>query len=847
MNTAIGVALMGALALATVAPTQAASVEERYHQDLLRVVAKYQGAAKVPDGSVTFLSRFHQRTEDAIRSDLAAAEEGSLTPPPAAAPEPEEEEEAEVAEAPKPAPKPAAKPTKKRPPEKDLKYRKAKGDVAYQAVDEDATQGRSWVYHQYTDRKSQAYVDGLRVTDQGGDYRFEATAENLGRNDRNLRATYKGDRAKFSVQHDGTPHTFVVDGKTMFKGVGTTSLTMDPAMLADPAILGTATARGTRWMQEYAKAPLIDVGLQRDRTAFDLDFYGEKSDTIFKVTRDRRSGTRVGYAFDGNDRYELPIPIDYETMDYNLTTERSFGDFWLRASFLLSNFHNGNDTMTFQSGSRTAADVRSTNLLDLAPENQRSQYSIAGSVRNLAKDGRFNFNYAKGKMKQNDPLVAFSSSLAAAAPIPPQFTADQEVETTQFKVQYTMRPSDKTHVNLSYRGYEYEDEGSKIAFGGTANADGTFAADVTGARTTEHLSYERKTLDFQFGYDLNEKNNLQLRYSQQDIERHEREVAESEEDTWALIWDSRPNDKWNLRFSYDNADRDHQGYDVYGPFYAFITPPAIVPNNTPFMRKYDQASRERDQIKAQATFVPRDSLAVTFTALSAKNEYDEDNTFGMEKDDESLYGIDLDYRKPGSRWGVNFFANFETHESRMDSRDWQSGANLGNPYPGGDPGATTAAPIASDWSMDQEDDIDTFGFRFDWTFVPDKLAGQFGYTRAKNDTQIDFASPVGTGGGIPSVGITGPDRNAFVPESLPEISDMVQETYDLRFDYKLKRDRTLILGLRHETFEWKDWETAGWTPVNLTAAGAENGQNFIDQRPKDYSNTTIWFSMGFPF
>lgn len=860
MKTATRLALVGALALCVLSPASAAGNQDKYQQDLTRVVQKYDGAGNVPGSSISFLAKHYSLSAATIRGDLAAAEASLRAPPapepvPDPEPEPYYEEEVEVeapslvASAPTPPP-PAPEPKamkKKRPPEKELRARIARIKSAFQSVNEETSGKQSWVYHQYTDRDSQAYLDGVRVLDQSGDHRFEMNGGNIGRDDVNFAASYKGDRAKLSVKHDGTPHTFVVGGKTMFRGVGTTALTLDPAMRT--AATGTAAQRTFAWFNEYMRAPLIDVGIVRERTSFDVDLYHDNSDTVFKVSRDKRSGTRVGYSYDGADRYELPIPIDYETMDYTLSTERTRDNFWFRASMLLSDFHNANDTMTWQSGSRAAGNARETQLLDLAPENERQLLSFAGSVRDLPKDGRFNFNYSKGKMQQNDPLVNYSSAIGSGSPLLPQMTAGQEVETTQFGTQYTMRPTDKFRVKLGYKGYEYHDKGSKIPFNGSAVSDGNFTADLTGAHTTEHLSYEKKTFDVGLTYDVNSKNTAQLRWSKQDTERHEREVGKADEETYKVIWDARPTDRWQLRFSYENADRNHKGYDFLAPFRQQVPANTTPNNNTPWMRKFLQASRERDAYNFSATFLPKDDVAITFSAQDAKDDYDEANTFGLKSEDENMLGIDIDYRPTGKRYGMNFFGNIEERDSTLVSRAWRAGFT-GDPYL--DPGAMTPFPIASDWTLDQTDDIETFGFRFDWNFEPNKLDGQFGWTRSLSDGNFAFNSPVG---GLPeaalpggaATGLIGPDSNNFLPGILPEMSDMVQDTYDLRFDYKVKQYRTLAMGVRHETFDWKDWEVAGWTPVAVSAAGTETGMLFIDQRPKNFHNTTVWFSYGFEF
>jgi opacity protein-like surface antigen len=324
---------------------------------------------------------------------------------------------------------------------------------------------------------------------------------------------------------------------------------------------------------------------------------------------------------------------------------------------------------------------------------------------------------------------------------------------------------------------------------------------------------------------------LTVGYTHDNIRRTNREVENQRENIYKVSIDNKSVSWLDLRASYERSARRGR-YDYNIPFAAThigeeLEPP--VPQ-LPFLRKYDEANRNRDRVQFLATAYPMDPLSVTGSVTFGKDDF-KDSPFGLLDDKHQIYALDVDYALTE---GVNLFAfySFEKFTKSQKARQWTPGA-LGDAF-------TTEPGLESNsnWDADHEDKVNTVGLGVDVAILPKKLSLKVAYSYSRSDGKIRLSSPVGT---------AATDNNAFTPVDFTEVDDVKLHTLNARLRYQVNKSLAVAVGYMWEKFDIRDFNLSGFTNVPTTAAGAYNGALLMGTLPKDYDVNVVYAKLVYSF
>lgn len=697
---------------------------------------------------------------------------------------------------------------------------------------------KSWVYNEYRDRQPGVFAPDMAISSRNASRTVKASGVNLGRDDQTVDLSIRHkDKAKVDVNWTEIPHNFVFGAPTIWQGIGGNRLSVEPGLRG--ALTGVSARPNTVGVNNNAADNLAqyniltsafaaggldttDIGFVRQRGSINFENRLGAHTLGFRIDRDQRQGTRpMMFGFGFSYPLEMPMPIDYTTTDLTMDLRRDTRN----ASFQLSAFHSGfsnrNESLEFENPFRTqdGTVVGNVGIAALPADNTFKQWTLNAVFKNLGKDGRLNALYSWGEMDQHQPLLnLLSTNSVLMTTATQQAGLDQavgaarvvqhKVRTTTKSLGYRVRPTRRTNLKANYKSYEYDNRSPVIHFnGGLHMGDGyssinpapnAEALGYWGRAETERPSYHQTNWDLGLSYDLNDKHNVALEWGKKEMERHHRELEHSVEDIWSLTFSGKPQRRWSYRATYKMSDRSADGYDYLQPFYGVTVNPPVGPqaNNEnpqlPWLRKYDEAARDRDEIGVALTFLPREDLSITASFKDWKDEYDE-SLFGLLSDERQLYGIDIDHRI-NKRLGFTGFYNHEKGSMSQSARQWNPGApGVNDPYP---PGQDLTPTSNGNWWGTNSEETDTFGASLEWTIKPDQWDASFGFSEAKNDGRWDFYSPIGT---------TANDTNPYIPLPMLAMDDVRDRQFRVGLRRKLRKDHSIAFGYVKEEFEYEDW------------------------------------------
>lgn len=698
-------------------------------------------------------------------------------------------------------------------------------------------------------------VAGDATIDYGkGSYYLEFRSKDIAEDDQNYKFRV-GRYGKYKIEliFDETPHRFDTDAKLLFSDKGTGTLTVDDAIQTSLQTdgLGTATQRDN--LTNYVNAaPTTDLKLVRKNTKVNADitaFYPLK--LRVEVGKEIREGERpFGVTFGGQNYIaEIPEPLNYVTDQLKVSAEYINNSFYLNANYYLSTFHNNIDTLTVDNPYRitdTNAALNATNgpsmaRFDLYPDNRYQNTSLTGSVY-LPLKSRLAATASWGKMEQNDNLVPYTvnsattnaelasycaSQLASDPACLPKGSLDGAVNTTLYNALLTSRPLSFMNLKAKYRYYDYDNKTERISLPGYVQYDGAWRATLGQATAIENLptGYKKTTAGIDIGFDVAAATTLTLGYTNDRTERTHREVKDQKDNIYKASLDTMPFEWLDLRTSYEKSRRDGD-YDYTVPFAEeFTTTSAdgsLVTAQLPWLRKYDEADRDRERIQLIATVYPTDSISLTGTYIQGKDDF-RNSLFGLTEDNHQIYSIDGDYTVNES---INFYAFYshEKYDNGQRSRQW----NPCNPATdltttpgctgaseGADPYYTqTTADSYSNWNGENEDKVDTYGGGLKVAIVPEKLDFDFMYSYSKSDGKVKLTSAAETNTGT----ATNADLNNYTPVEFNEVDNTKTQTLNAKAKYRFTKNLSLALGYMYEKFEVSDLTLNGFSNVVATTS-----------------------------
>jgi MtrB/PioB family decaheme-associated outer membrane protein len=679
------------------------------------------------------------------------------------------------------------------------------------------------LYTQYRDPKAVSGEFGVRYEKQDR-YFFSADGKNLGQDDVNL--NFRGGRygkIKGSITYDEIPHRFAFDVKTLYSGVGSDNLTLDDGLQTNlQGLSGDSAAQAQELKNEFSKAASGDPDIKRKKLSGDLELVALDPFSIrAEFSREEQDGTRPFFgSFGLNNALEIFEPIDNETWSLKLIAEYAEKSYLLNAAYYYQHFNNNEDTLKFDNPFRVdnAVGEPSRGRIDLAPDNDYQNISIAGSYMDLPFNSRISANAAWGWMRQDDDLPAFTTNTALTNPINysdrsslPESEADVKVNTSLYNLKLNARPLSFMRVKGNFRHYDYDNKTDKIKFpDGYVETDAFPETPQLGAPiSTLPSSYRKTKADLNLGFDVWTKTRLNLDYTYNLTKRDNREVDKQTDNIYGGSIDTNPFYWSDLRASYHRTDTDIDDYD----FDEYLESGQDL-QQLPELRKYTQADVNRDRFEFMANVYPVEPLAFSGSFTYGKDDF-HDSPFGLTDADYYSFSVDGDYTLTDSL-SLNAFYIYEKYKNKQKAR--------GEFDEDGD-GISTV----TDWKADGQDRINTFGGGISYAVIPERLDFNLKYSYSKVDGKIDFSIPNGS------------------VEDFDTVDDSTLQTLDAKLKYNIWGGCFVTLGYVWENFDYDDYNKEGFTFVPTDAAGNFNGAVLADTLWDDYDAHIVYAKLTYKF
>ncbi len=615
-------------------------------------------------------------------------------------------------------------------------------------------------------------------------------------------------RFDFGYQRFG--HVFAYDVKTIYNGLGTGNLTINPATKA-AIMAGVAPPQTTAGLQTIASnlnsvlatdANTADIELRRDRINTDLDLsLLWPLDVDLGFNYENRTGDRpYGGTFGFGNAIEIAEPINYDTYDANAGLEYANKTFYANLKYYHSSFFNHIQSLTYENpfiftdsaggegSTYGAGSVFGRNALP--PSNYYDNLNGAFAV-NLPLNSRALFIGSYAWSHQNSPLIDPTVNTATTGLIAmPRTRADAEVESKQFEVRLTSEPIKKLSTKIDLRYFDHTNNTPVETFPAVAVDSGTASTS-----TPEYNSWITRSLEAEAAYEFLPRTNFGVNY-EYDGDTYFYDFSRTlTQNTWKFFLDTR-NLEWltaKLDFQYSNRESNY--------------PDETDSGQPPYMRKFHMADRDRYMADAIVTVTPTDPLSFSLEYNYGRDRYDDD-IFGLQLSKFQTASLDADLDL--ARWlSVNAFYSFEYNSQSQSDRQSNPATLAG----------LTDPNSPSNWQLRTRTEIHTVGLGANATLIPDFLKFKTEGTFSKVHGKAFFSSAVGP---TASANPADVDLNPFVPQGYNNLDS--NEFWRAMAEFKVKLTKRLqaSLGYRYERWTVSDYERQGLTYAKTNNVGAYN-------------------------
>jgi MtrB/PioB family decaheme-associated outer membrane protein len=655
------------------------------------------------------------------------------------------------------------------------------------------TQSRA-KFEEYGNIPNGAFLDfiNLQAGTKDGRYAYDFWGRSVGLNNQ----SYEFNAAKIgefyvSVGWDQTPHLLSTSAKTVFGGVGTTSLTVDPALranlaplIADPntgdPVLGAANRDAIQGFVNNAEKSIV-LSTQRDKVSVAARYTPTPDwDFSAQYEHEHRTGVRAaglsyfGDAASGNHYpIEVPQPIDDTTQNAEAKGEYSgIGPWgkWSSSVVYNGSFYNNSlkqldvqnpycdtincDVLTGGTGANPFF-APNTLRMGLDPSNNANAITWNGALDLPFWKARYVSTVQYNAMRQNDPFVDTGTNGMVAPVVTlngiPVGSLNGQVNTVLWNNVVTMSPTKDVKVTLRGRHYDVDNNTASLHIedwiasdsscaSGPPNPNGTCPGGS--ARNSLPLSYIKDNASADASWKAARWATIGGGYYWERWDRKFRDVDVTNENSVKAFIDLTPNEIAHGRVSYLYGERRYGTYDI-GQF--VLAPGLIADQFASNLRRYDVANRNRQKVDAQMDFAVNSVLTISPNAGLRWDDYPDPvfNMQGVSSDHSWNAGVELGAAL-NSRVKIMAAYNYEDRRLGMASGNGDSTGAAGCPSPLSDVPNTPECT----WLNRTEQRYHTFLLATDWKVVPDKfdLRLEGLYTKASESNQLTpCAASIATG------------------------------------------------------------------------------------------------------
>ncbi len=581
--------------------------------------------------------------------------------------------------------------------------------------------------------------------------------------------------------------------------------------------------KGAAW---WAPAPEWDLQLSYDHT--------------------RRAGNRpigAGFGSPGGSVVELPEPIEWQTDQLNASVGYSTPLFQLQGGYRLSIFGNDIKTMTYNnpliavSTFPAATSQSSIGRAVLAPDNQAHTAYLTGGV-NLPMASRIAATVSYGLNFQNDTFISHTvNPVLAGDPrlrlYSPSLRGD--LRTLLINATATTRPIRDVTVTGTYRFYDNDPHTLIQTFPAHVVRD---TGPVVGeTRFTTTHAYQKQNGDLDVAWRVLRPLTLRGGFGWERWDRDvTREVDRTDEYSAKAGIGYRPFSWLDAGAKYVRSWKRISFYNTSAHLSHTVVEEDIATEaavgQSPQLRKYDEAARDRHRAEVSLRFTPFERLDIGLTGSYSHDNYPF-SYLGLLNGNTWSVGADGSYA-PFS-W-VTLRANYSHEEvhSKQRSRSRPvvaiGGVNVVGDF------------VSFDWISRNVDVYDTVGTGALLRLIPNKLDLQADWGYQRSIARVNSSNPVTPVQGLgPAAGQPAQRATATATSFPDDRFDLQRASGVLR--YWLLKNLALRAGYTYEKFHVSYWQTdfiqpvnsappiAGASPISPLTAGSTVLDVFLGARP----------------
>lgn len=654
----------------------------------------------------------------------------------------------------------------------------------------------SYKFGEYTGlTKDGAYLLGsANIGRYGGPYYLELAARDIGLDSRDmLLRGGKFGRFDSFISFSQTPRLISNNSRTIFEGAGSSNLTL-PAGFVRGANTTAMTNIGDN---------LKDVKLELKRKKAALGF-SERLKSGFgyslAVSREDKEGIKsiggtVGTS-GGNARgIVLPEPVDYRVDELRAGLDWQKEASYIRFDYLLSKFDNSIESLKWENP-YTGTNFPTEARISLPPDNRHQRFSLSGGTALPFYSTRINLLAEYGMMEQDEALQPFAVGSAVSLP---RNSAQAEIDTRAFTLNIASRPVPKLGVNMKYRYYSTRNETPREIFRYIKNDTGGQIAenDSVISLPFDHTS---KALNLDGSYYLSGATTVRAGYDNEVIERSFREAEKTKEDTIRAGIQSGYFENLSLGLKASYSERKAEGYDQFNHYSVYRhpdyvqdqldnTPPTAFDNN-PFLRKFDQADRDRTRVGVSATYFPSTRMVLSAFYDYSLDDYN-NSVLGLQSSKSNRYSADVsmaisDQISVYSFYMKEFIGTVQKSVSFTSKGDGNQSHDLDGNF----------------WKALHDVEIDTVGTGASIGLMENRLVIKADYSYSESRTEINFEK---------GINLTSPGTQ------MPDLKTKLH-SLALTGTYNIDKNLSLGAGYKYENYRSDDWQTDSVDPASADIA-----------------------------
>jgi MtrB/PioB family decaheme-associated outer membrane protein len=656
-------------------------------------------------------------------------------------------------------------------------------------------------WQRFRDLGDGVYVQSFKLNRSGVDWKFQATAANLGRDDQRYTLSFKSrGRLNVSFSWDQIPLWVSNSTATLYTGIGTGTL-----RIADNIQQSTQLAAGNL-ANFIGGAQKFNLRSRRNVAKLDVVFSPTGAiDVIFNLKNTSREGTQPYGAY-LLQPIEVPLPVDTRTTDVGTSLQWTSARGRLGIGYQGSWFDNRVPTFIWDNPWRfddSSSAGAGQGRMALWPDNTLHALTASGAVKAA---GRTNLTASVtfGRASQNEALLPFTINTQIVAPALPRQTADAQVRNTAANIALTSRPHPWLWMSARWRYYDSNNRMPDFGSPDYIRADQRVSV-FEPIISTAPLSFSRNNVDLDLSVTPRPFAALRVGYSRNGSTWENRIFSEAVEDVVRASVDATPVDWLTFRGIVEHAERTGSGFrlELLQEF-----------EEQPDMRHFDIADRDRTRFTALVQVTPGSVFGASASVSKGKDEYNDAKVgaggFGLKSYENRRYSLSIDLT-PTEQVSAGVWFVRENYAAFQRSRT-ASAAQFTDPQ--------------RDWMLDTDDKVDTISAELDLRQIRSKLDVRLGYQTSRAGANYVHSAVNSTVIGV--------------PQRLPEIRNIL-DSGTLDMSWPLTDRLGLGVVYRYDRYEVKDFLLDESFMTRLDLAGGM----FLGYVYRPYTANGIWLRLNY--